>query len=206
VVERPLRPLVEHLREVLELLVELVAGHLVSRRHQSIRLDVRERVEVSADLRERPLHADADPVVLLRRRLDRRALVELGPVGLGARVVGLPAPVGRRGGEALLEVHDHQPPQRAGPAPAAEVGELGPAHATHQDAVGPVGDAQQAAARVGALAHLPARVADEHDRALLLDEARDPLVVVHAAVHELHADAVVDAVELDRWEQAGHAR
>ena len=62
--------------------------------------------------------------------------------------------------------------------------------------------------------HLAAGVADEHDRAVLLEQAGDALVVAHAAVDEANADEVlvlslplvrIEAVENQRLEQAGHA-
>ena len=53
--------------------------------------------------------------------------------------------------------------------------------------------------------HLAARVADEEDGAVLVEQAGDPLVVVDAAVHEAHGPVGVEAVEHQRLEQAGHA-
>src|SRR5688572_23569434 len=63
---------------------------------------------------------------------------------------------------------------------------LGGADARLKDAVGPQQNTKNAAARRRLRFHLAARVADKHDLALLLEQARDPLVIADTAVYEAH--------------------
>jgi len=102
-------------------------------------------------------------------------------------------------------VDEEQPSERAGAPPRAHVGVLRLAHAGLQDAVRSQRHAEQAPARHRLGLHLAAAVAHEHDRAVLLEEARHALVVAHAAIHQAHAAIRVEAVQHERLEQPRHA-
>jgi hypothetical protein len=102
-------------------------------------------------------------------------------------------------------VDEHEAAQQRRASARDQIVVLRFAHARHQDAVRAQGDADDAVARLVLRLHLPARVTHQQHIAVLLQQADDTLVVVHAAIDESHRLVRVDAAQHDRLEQAGNA-
>src|SRR4051794_3621797 len=103
-------------------------------------------------------------------------------------------------------MNEHEATQKARTTTAFQVVVFSLTNACLKDTVRAQQDSENFCAGSRLRFHLPARIADEHDPALLLEQRSDPLVIGYTAVHKPDHAIRIEIVERQRCKDSGDRR